>query len=170
MALGILKVSRKDMLTLDFEGLMRYFRVNIPKRYRTEENAKHLMALSAGIKLKKLRKYEKEFLAQKAAERAREDPAVRLERENKRLMADNLRLDTENDNLARQLVNSKIEMRKEMDKSEDAREIAEKDLSSTRALLEEALDEKKRLQGETESLKTLLKREVREFGALIIDS
>jgi hypothetical protein len=36
-------VAKKEMLTLDFEGLMKYFRVNIPKRYRSEDNAKHLM-------------------------------------------------------------------------------------------------------------------------------
>ena len=60
-----------------FEGLMKYFRVNIPKRYRSEENAKHLMAVATGIKLKKLAKYEKEWIAIKAQERAREDPVVR---------------------------------------------------------------------------------------------
>ena len=70
-------------------------------------------------------------------------------------------MDTENDNLARQLVNSKIEMRKEMDAAEDGRDIAEKDLQSAWAMLEEATEEKKRLEGETESLKALLKREVR---------
>ena len=77
MALGILKVSKKDMLNLDFEGLMRYFRVNIPKRYRSEENAKHLMAVATSIKLKKLSKYEKEWVGIKAAERAAEDPVIR---------------------------------------------------------------------------------------------
>ncbi len=83
---------------------MRYFRVNIPKRYRSEENAKHLMAVARQeqlqnpidfpyilriqttlkilffcrtIKLKRMRKYEKEYIALKEAERAREDPAVR---------------------------------------------------------------------------------------------
>ncbi len=59
-----------------------------------------------------MRKYEKEWIAIRDAERAREDPAVRFERENKKLQSDVLRLDTENDNLARQLLNDKIEMRK----------------------------------------------------------
>ena len=112
VALAILKVSKREMLTLDFEGLMRYFRVNIPKRYRSEDNAKQLMSVAFAIKLRRLRKFEKEWHAAREAERAREDPAVRLERENKKLLAENLRLDTENDNLARQLVNDKIEMRK----------------------------------------------------------
>ena len=78
---------------------MKYFRVNIPKTFRSEENAKQLMVVAKNIKLKKLAKYQKEWLVIKEAERQREDPVVRLERENKKLLADNLRLDTENDNL-----------------------------------------------------------------------
>ena len=132
VALGILKVSRKDLLSLDFEGLMKYFRVNIPKRYRSEDHAKYLMEIAMVIKLKRLNKYEKEWASIKAAERAREDPVVRLERENKKLLGDNMRLDTENDNLARQLVNSKIEMRKDIDAAEDAKDIFEKDLSAAK--------------------------------------
>ena len=51
----------------------------------------------------------------KDAERAAEDPLVRLERENKKLQSEKLRLEMENEYLARELVNSKIEMRKEFD-------------------------------------------------------
>ena len=56
VALAILKVARKDLLQQDFEGLMKYFRVNIPKTYRSEENAKHLMTVACAVKLKKLNK------------------------------------------------------------------------------------------------------------------
>ena len=77
-----------------------------------------------------------------------------------RTVGDNLRLDTENDNLARQLVNSKIEMRKEIDTAEDDKDTFEKELQNTRLLLREANDEKRRLQEETQSLKAVLKREV----------
>ena len=31
VALALLKVARKDLLQQDFEGLMKFFRVNIPK-------------------------------------------------------------------------------------------------------------------------------------------
>ena len=97
-------------------------------RYRNEENAKHLMAVAVQIKLKKLKKYEKEWTSIKLAERAREDPVIRLERDNKRLVNENMRLDTENDNLARELVNSKIEMRKEIDAMEDSKDAFETEL------------------------------------------
>ena len=115
--------------------------------------------------MKKLKKYEKDWLRIKAEERAKEDPVLRLERENKKLLNDNLRLDTENDSLARELVNSKIEMRREIDKSEDTRDSLEKDLEGTKSLLSEAVDERTRLEGETEQLKTLLKREIDKFDA-----
>ena len=165
VALAILKVTKKDLLNQDFEGLMKYFRVNIPKTYRNEENAIQLMRVAVGIKLKRLNKYQKEWLAIKEAERQREDPVIRLERENKKLLADNMRLDTENDNLARELVNSKIEMRKDIDKIEDKKDLYEKELETTKGLLSEALDEKSRLQEETGSLKTLLKREVEKLDS-----
>lgn len=45
-----------------------------------------------------------------------EDPVVRLERENRRLLEDNMRLERENDDLAHELVTSKINMRYSMDK------------------------------------------------------
>lgn len=78
-------------------------------------------------------------------------------------MNDNLRLDTENDSLARELVNSKIDMRREIDKSEDTRDALEKELEGTKSLLSEESDERTRLEGETDQLKTLLKREIEKF-------
>ena len=59
--------------------------------------------------------YEKDYFAMKDAERAAEDPLIRLERENKKLQSEKLRLEMENEYLARELVNSKIEMRKDID-------------------------------------------------------
>lgn len=48
-------------------------------------------------------------------EALQEDPVMRLERENRRLLEDKMRLERENDDLAQELVNSKITMRKGMD-------------------------------------------------------
>ena len=91
VALAILKVSKRELLEQDFEGLMKYFRVNIPKTYRNVENSRHLMQVATKqIKLKKLKKYEKDWLRIKAEERAKEDPVLRLERENKKLLNHNL--------------------------------------------------------------------------------
>jgi hypothetical protein len=52
---------------------------------------------------------------------------------------------------------------------EDEKEYCEKELEGTRSLLSEALDEKKRLEGETEQLKSLLKREVSQFDTEMVN-
>lgn len=35
----------------DFEGALKFFRVQLPKRYRSEENAKKLMELACSMKV-----------------------------------------------------------------------------------------------------------------------
>lgn len=62
MALGLLSMARKDLLALNFEGILKYFRVQLPKRYRNEVAARQLMKLSSSFKLRKLKKYEKDWL------------------------------------------------------------------------------------------------------------
>lgn len=58
-------MCKKDLLLLDFEGILKYFRVSLPKKCRTEESAKQLIKLACSIKVKKLKKYENEFNALK---------------------------------------------------------------------------------------------------------
>lgn len=62
IALALLNYCKKDLIQLDFEGILKYFRVSLPKKCRTEEVAKHLIQTACSIKLKKLKKYEMEFL------------------------------------------------------------------------------------------------------------
>ena len=49
-----LQTSKDDLIQTDFEGALKYFRVPVPKRYRSEENAKKLMELACGMKVPKL--------------------------------------------------------------------------------------------------------------------
>ena len=65
VALGLLAMAKKDLLALNFEGILKYFRVQLPKRYRNEDAARQLMKLTATFKLKKVKKYEKEWLTLK---------------------------------------------------------------------------------------------------------
>lgn len=53
----------KDLLSLDFEGILKYFRVSLPKKCRSEETAKQIMKKACAIKVKKLKKYEADFAA-----------------------------------------------------------------------------------------------------------
>ena len=52
VALALLSLSKKDLLALDFEGVLKYFRVSLPKKFRTEENGKHLLRTAVAIKIK----------------------------------------------------------------------------------------------------------------------
>lgn len=63
VALGLLSMARKDLLALNFEGILKYFRVQLPKRYRNEVAARQLMKLSTSYKLRKLKKYEKDWFS-----------------------------------------------------------------------------------------------------------
>lgn len=60
-------------------------------------------------------KYEKEYHSLKERELESQDPLERLERENLRLKQTILRLERENDDLAHDLVMSKIELRHKLD-------------------------------------------------------
>ena len=40
MSLALLMMARKELLAQDFEGIMKYFQVNMPKRLRSEEHAR----------------------------------------------------------------------------------------------------------------------------------
>lgn len=52
-------------MQLDFENILKYFRVTMPKKVRNEEVARHLIKNACAIKLKKIKKYEQQFLALK---------------------------------------------------------------------------------------------------------
>ena len=52
---GCVQTSRKDLLALDFEGVLKYFRVQLPKRYRSEEAARELMQLAVSLKVRRRR-------------------------------------------------------------------------------------------------------------------
>uniref|UniRef100_T1J7L1 Rab-GAP TBC domain-containing protein n=1 Tax=Strigamia maritima TaxID=126957 RepID=T1J7L1_STRMM len=160
VALALLSMSRKDLLSLDFEGVLKYFRVALPKKFRSEETARQLLRTAVQIKTKKLKKYQKDFEVFKEQERQLANPTERLERENKRLMEANMRLEQENDDLAHELVTSKIQLRNELDVSEDKADALNKELLSTKSLLIDTEEEKKRLEIEATQLKEMCRREL----------
>ncbi|KAL4219350.1 Rab GTPase-activating protein 1 [Mactra antiquata] len=162
VALALLKVSRKDLLALDFEGVLKYFRVQLPKRFRTEEATKEFMQTAVGCKVnaRKLKKYEKEYLSIKEQEMQQEDPIERLEKENKRLMEVYIRLEQENDDMAHELVESKLNLSKKLDTSQDLSEALTRELMQTKKKLVETEEEKQRLDLESQQVKEMCRREL----------
>ncbi|KAG7188170.1 hypothetical protein KM043_013388 [Ampulex compressa] len=68
VALALLMLCKKELLQLDFESILKYFRVHLPKRCRNEEVSRYVMKLACSVTLKKLKKYEAEFMTLKEAQ------------------------------------------------------------------------------------------------------
>lgn len=45
------QTAKKDLLTLDFEGILNYFRVSLPKRFQTERQCQRLFHAMRGFKV-----------------------------------------------------------------------------------------------------------------------
>ncbi|XP_034386342.1 rab GTPase-activating protein 1-like isoform X1 [Cyclopterus lumpus] len=162
VALALLKTSKEDLLQADFEGALKFFRVQLPKRYRAAENARRLMEQACNIKVptKKLKKFEKEYQTLRESQLQQEDPIDRFQRENRRLQEASMRLEQENDDLAHELVTSKIALRTDLDQAEDKADVLNKELLSTKQRLVETEEEKRRQEEETAQLKEVFRREL----------
>ncbi|KAH0615601.1 hypothetical protein JD844_005053 [Phrynosoma platyrhinos] len=111
------------------------------------------------ISQKKLKKYEREYHTMREQQAQQEDPIERFERENRRLQEANMRLEQENDDLAHELVTSKIALRKDLDNvraekrlatlAEEKADALNKELLMTKQKLIDAEDEKRRLEEES---------------------
>lgn len=158
----LLATSKEDLLQADFEGALKFFRVQLPKRYRAEENARRLMEQACNIKVptKKLKKYEKEYLAMRESQLQQEDPIERYKRENRRLQETSMRLEQENDDLAHELVTSKIALRNDLDQAEDKAEVLNKELLLTKQRLIETEEEKRKQEEETAQLKEVFRKQL----------
>jgi len=126
VGVALLKVAQRDLLALDFEGVLKYFRLSMPKKYRCEASFEDLVVVWAGlvgrITDKKLKKLEKNYLLMREVEQLKEDPVIRLDRECKKLTHTIRRLEIENDDMANEMIDSKIQLRKQLDEARDALE------------------------------------------------
>ncbi|KAK3926524.1 Rab GTPase-activating protein 1 [Frankliniella fusca] len=102
VAIALLKVCKKDLLQLDFENIMKYFRVQMPKRCRTKDVSQQIMLLACRIKVKKLKKYEQDFIALKEEQDNADQYAteaehlkqvlIRTEEEKKQLLQESIKV------------------------------------------------------------------------------
>ena len=84
----------------------------------------------------------------KEQEQAREDPVVRLERENKHLREANLRLERESDDLAQELITSKIGLRADLDACEEKADAYFKEIQTLKRLFKETEESRTQIQNE----------------------
>uniref|UniRef100_UPI00398F0821 rab GTPase-activating protein 1-like isoform X7 n=1 Tax=Pristiophorus japonicus TaxID=55135 RepID=UPI00398F0821 len=112
------------------------------------------------VPTKKLKKYEKEYQMMREQQAQQEDPIDRYKRENRRLQEASLRLEQENDDLAHELVTSKIALRNDLDQIEDKADVLNKELLQTKQKLVETEDEKRRQEEESAQIKEVFRREL----------
>lgn len=171
VALALLKTSQRDLLALDFEGVLKYFRVYMPKKFRVEANFKDLMTVWASLhgKLteKRLKKYEKIYAARKEEEALKQDPLIRYERECKQLTALVRRLEQENDDLANEYIDSKIALSKQLEDLRDDYEVVKTELVKYKTdyqnRINESNDTNKKLLSELEQIKKMWRKESEKY-------
>uniref|UniRef100_A0A8C0GXG0 Rab GTPase-activating protein 1-like n=1 Tax=Chelonoidis abingdonii TaxID=106734 RepID=A0A8C0GXG0_CHEAB len=101
------------------------------------------------VPAKKLKKYEREYQTMRESQLQQEDPMDRYKRENRRLQEASMRLEQENDDLAHELVTSKIALRNDLDQAEDKADVLNKELLLTKQKLVETEEEKRKQEEET---------------------
>ena len=101
------------------------------------------------VPTKKLKKYEREYQTMRESQLQQEDPMDRYKRENRRLQEASMRLEQENDDLAHELVTSKIALRNDLDQAEDKADVLNKELLLTKQKLVETEEEKRKQEEET---------------------
>jgi len=165
VALALLKCNQQDLLSLDFEGVMRFFRVNLPKKYRSENHADELIqtACSLKINVKKLKRYEKDYFTRRAEEEQSEMPLERLENENKRLREVCMRSELENEMLALELVNDRVKLKGNLDQAEDRIETLTKEVQATKTVAKDAEQHTMRLNEELENIREAFRRTCEEL-------
>ncbi|CAF1048306.1 unnamed protein product [Rotaria sordida] len=165
VALALLKFSQKDLLSLDFEGIMRFFRVNLPKKYRSEDHADELIQTASSMKInvKKLKRYEKDYYMRRAEEEQGELPLQRLEADNKRLTETCMRSELENEMLALELVNDRVRLKNNLDQAEDRVEKLTRELQATRSIVKESEQHTFRLNDELENIRDAFRRTCNEL-------
>ncbi|KFD55832.1 hypothetical protein M513_03271 [Trichuris suis] len=167
------EASEQDLLSQDFEGALKYFRVALPRKYRTEAMAKELIqcAVQFRISHKKIAKYEEEFIEMKRQEAESQNPLERYQRENLKLKEEILRLQRENDDLACELVTSKVHLRNDLDAvafvlivdaffAEENIESLTSQLERTGRLCKDLQEENRNLLHESEHVKETCRREL----------
>lgn len=168
ISLGLLKLAKEDILQQDFEGILQFFRVALPRRFQDEASAGRLISASLKLKVtdKKLKKLEMDYLEMKAAEAESQDPLTRLEDENKRLQAQVMRLEAENEMLANEMGTSQITAHEQLEEMDAKLSQSNREILRLKELLnhttKDAEEDKQRLEHEAAQIKGMYRTTVED--------
>ncbi|XP_016987770.1 rab GTPase-activating protein 1-like [Drosophila rhopaloa] len=104
VAVTLLSICESDLRLLDFEGILKYFRVTLPKKCRSSSQARKVMKQACERKIKKLKQYEEEFLLKKQHKERLEKEAQIYEN---RFGEERRKMQSEIDALNKQLTSAK---------------------------------------------------------------
>jgi hypothetical protein len=161
IALGLLKLGKRYLLQYDFEGVMNFFRVDLPRMFPDDRSALKLISVSMKCKVteKDLDKFEADYLIMKAEEEMANDPLQRSEEENKALKADVQRLEGENESLAHVMVSGQVEMQQKISELDLQKNSLTRELAKLRIMMasgsKESAEVKSRLEEEAAQVKTM---------------
>nr|CDS24377.1 rab GTPase activating protein 1 [Echinococcus granulosus] len=157
--ISLLRTSRSCLLSLDFEGTLKYFRVTLPKRYRSREACDQLIAMACSAKVSgsRLKRYAREWERIREAEANENSPVVALQREVWQLREHCGRLEKESESLADTVLSSKTEMQSIIDKLEDKVELLNQELMSVRHELVEKQEECTLLERDSTKVKEMFR-------------
>uniref|UniRef100_A0AA85JPT5 Rab-GAP TBC domain-containing protein n=1 Tax=Trichobilharzia regenti TaxID=157069 RepID=A0AA85JPT5_TRIRE len=167
VSLALLQLARRDLLGLDFEGVLKYLRVTMPKKYLACDANEELLrsAIMAKVTSSKLQKYAKEWLSKRAEEKLTDSPIHIMECQLASLRREISRLEHENETLASGLLTSKTSMHEQVDRLEDKAEILTRELFASRQDFQDALEEKTHLENEVLQVKKMFRTALEENSA-----
>ncbi|KAL5109499.1 Rab GTPase-activating protein 1 [Taenia crassiceps] len=157
--ISLLRISRSILLSLDFEGTLKYFRVTLPKRFLSREACDQLISMACGAKVSgsRLNRYARDWERIREAEANENSPVVALQREVWQLREQCGRLEKENEGLADNVLSSKTEMQSTIDKLEDRVESLNQELMNVRHELIEKREECALLERDSTKVKDMFR-------------
>lgn len=127
VALTLLSVCEAELRQLDFEGILKYFRITLPKKCRSSGQTRKLLKSACEKKMKKLKLYEDEFIANKELAEKQEQEIKQYElkftEERQKLKSEAMMLQVQ---LEQALEKNKIDEKKNMGIITDYKQIIQR--------------------------------------------
>ncbi|XP_019697545.1 ecotropic viral integration site 5 ortholog isoform X1 [Harpegnathos saltator] len=148
VALAMLHLGKEDLLSLDMEGMLKFFQKQLPGR--AEKDPDGLMNLAYGMKIhpKRMKKLEKDYTILKMKEQEQMVEIRRLRAENKLLRQRTELLEAESSELADRLVKGQVSRAEE----EETTFVVQRELA---ALRHKHLETSHRLEQAREEVRSL---------------
>ncbi|XP_065213139.1 ecotropic viral integration site 5 ortholog isoform X2 [Planococcus citri] len=148
IALAMLHLGKEDLLSLDMEGMLKFFQKELPTRADSDPDSLMALAYNMKINQKKMKKLEKEYTIIKTKEQEEMVELRRLRTENRLLRQRVELLEAESSELADRLVRGQVSRAEE----EETTFVVQRELA---ALRHTHLETSHRLENAQEEIKML---------------